>query len=462
MAKQARLPQHGADACVASCPSDDSGPAHRTHTISRSRRFNEKEFRCVAPVSTPWLCLSRACSRLNCRGLRGHAQPTAPENDRDQQRRGHAGSRPEATGRHLVADQLQRLRRRRQADRGGGVRAALPTTPTATSTCRAGSTTRPLPAAAPRPSTSRAGPSSTPARAGSCSPMSRATWTRRRCRRTWASTRSGTTRSRATRCRSRPVTARASSRAPSGSECTRSGGHVTRASSGLASSRMFRRAPVAPVGLVADAAVFTPSIMSIAHSRALAAAALAAGLLAFDAPGARAQDDSRATTRPCHRTASPDGDGANTAVAGEPPEGRSRARRRQRPWLCPHRRAALVRGASHPDRLHQRHEHGRPDRRRVRRRHEPAGDPGPDEGGRLGPHVHRRLPVQVQDLPPQAGQAGLPVAAGVRPQGRPDLARRASIPASRSRCSSIASRCPTATWRRSTTCRRRSAASPPT
>ena len=105
-------------------------------------------------------------------------------------------------------------------------------------------------------------------------------------------------------------------------------------------------------------------------------------------------------------------------LAGGSPDGRSRARRRQRPWLCPHRRAALVRGTSHPDRLHQRHEHGRPDRRGLRRRHEPAGDPGPDERGRLGPHVHRGLAVQVQDLSPQAGQAGLPVAAGTRPQGR--------------------------------------------
>ena len=67
---------------------------------------------------------------------------------------------------------------------------ALPTTRTATSTCRARSTTRPPRAAAPRPSTSRAGRSSTPVGAGSSSPMSWATWTRRRCRRTWASTRS--------------------------------------------------------------------------------------------------------------------------------------------------------------------------------------------------------------------------------------------------------------------------------
>ena len=101
-----------------------------------------------------------------------------------------------------------------------------------------------------------------------------------------------------------------------------------------------------------------------------------------------------------------------------------RARRRRGSRHRPHRPAALVRRASHPDRLPRRHQHGRPRRRRVRRRSQPGSDRGADEGGGLGPHVPGRLSVQVQDVPPEGGCPRLSGPAGLRSEGRLQAAER--------------------------------------
>ena len=103
---------------------------------------------------------------------------------------------------------------------------------------------------------------------------------------------------------------------------------------------------------------------------------------------------------------------------------RPRAGRRRRQGVGAHRRAALVRGTPHSDRCHHGHQHGRADRRRVRVGHDAGRDRAVDAHDRLGRDVRRRLAVQVQDVPPQAGQACVSVAARVRAEGRIPAARR--------------------------------------